>query len=547
MIDLKALAHQIRDKVPQMSQVDADKATTYFNDIVKDECEKSLEQFVKSTWHIIEPGTTLVWNWHLTVICEYLEAIADTRIKRLILNIPPGTMKSTLVSVCLPAWLWIKEPERRILGITNEQGLALRDAGKAKLIVASDWFQGKWPLDFDPSQNEKTLYQNVKRGIRQSLGITGRITGKRGNLLLIDDPHSVTEVESEAMRATVIDKYDQEITSRLNDMNNDPIILIMQRIHYQDLTGHLMELTDDWTQVSIAMEYDGSSGFNGADIDRPDLKDPRTKDGELLFPQRFNRKTIETLKKHLGSFGTAGQLQQSPVPKGGGIIKDYWWKTWPDDKPLPRCEHLFSSWDTAYSEADLKNNAYSAMTMWGVFWNETANDDKGAYCLLLTKAWAGQVGFPDLRKKAKELDKTDRLDSQLIEKKASGISLVQDLRQAGLKIRTYTPDRDKVARAYSVSAMFESGQVYIPNRKWATKVVNNVAQFPNGAPPSADITDTVTQALIYLRNNWWVSHPDDPLNNDINTQHNDEIAKQNHEWDNDIDDITVTKVQPAYS
>ncbi len=361
--------------------------------------------------------------------------------------------------------------------------------------------------------------------------------------MLIDDPHSVTEVESDAMRATVIDKYDQEIVSRLNNMNEDPIILIMQRIHYQDLTGHLMELSDDWVNVSIAMEYDGSQGFNGADIGMPELKDPRTKDGELLFPERFNRKTLNTLKKHLGSFGTAGQLQQSPVPKGGGIIKDYWWKTWADDKPLPKCEHLFSSWDTAYSEADLKNNAYSAFTMWGVFWNEYLDDP--AYCLLLTKAWAGQVGYPDLRKKAKEIDKTDRLDCQLIEKKASGISLVQELRQSGMKIRTYAPDRDKIARAYSVSAMFESGQVYIPNRNWARKVVNNVSQFPNGAPPSADITDTVTQALIYLRNSWWVSHPDDELNKDINVRPN-EIAKADNEWDNWDDELKLEKVTAAY-
>ena len=508
-------------------------------------CENSLEQFVKSSWHIIE-RTKLTWNWHLTVICEYLEAIADKRINRLILNVPPGTMKSTLVSVCLPAWLWISKPETRILGITNEQGLALRDAGKAKLIITSDWFQSKWPIAFDPSQNEKTLYQNEKRGIRQSLGITGRITGKRGNLMLIDDPHSVTEAESDAMRSTVIEKYDLELASRLNDMNNDPIILIMQRIHHLDLAGHLIKLSNDWVVVAITMEYDGSNGFDGADIGRPDLKDPRTKDGELLFPQRFNRKTVDNLKKHLGEFGTAGQLQQRPSPKGGGIIKTKWWLTWPDDRKLPICEHLFASWDTAYSEADLKNNAYSAMTMFGVFWNERADDGKGRYDLLMTKAWAGQVGFPDLRRKAQEIDKLDKLDCQLIEKKASGISLVQDLKQAGIKIRTYTPDRDKVARAYSVSPMLESGQVYVPNRVWARKVVDLVSQFPNGAPPSADFTDTITQALLYLRNNWWVSHPDDEINKDINDKY-DQIAKWDKEWDNYSDeDVKLTKIEPAY-
>ena len=507
-------------------------------------CERTLSSFVKSSWHLIEPGTKLEWNWHLDVLCAYLEAIADGKIKRLILNIPPGTMKSTIVSVCFPAWEWIDTPEKRVLGISNEQGLALRDAGKSKLIIASDWYQSNWPVEFDPAQNEKTLYQNLKRGTRQSLGVTARITGKRGNILLIDDPHSVTEVESDAVRKTVIDKYDQEIVSRLNNMNEDPIILIMQRIHHLDLTGHLLDLSDDWVHVSITMEYDGSKGFDaGRDINRPDLVDPRKKDGELLFPKRFNRKTVNNLKKHLGKFGTAGQLQQRPSPKGGGILKKDYWLIWPDDAPLPACEHIFTSWDTAYSEEDLKNNSYSAMTMWGVFWHE----QKKRYCLLLLKAWAGQVGYPKLRKKAKELDKFERLDCQLIEKKASGQSLIQDLKQSGIKIRTYSPDRDKVARAYSVSPMFESGQIYAPNRRWADKVIELVSQFPNGASPSSDFTDTVTQALIYLRNNWWVSHPDDHVNDDINNRpdDNDRPDRYNH-WEDEEEELSINKVEAAY-
>ena len=518
------------------------------NEKEKRACENSLAAFVKASWHIIEPGTPLIWNWHLDVICGYLEAVHNGVINRLVINVPPGTMKSTLVSVCLPAWEWINFPEKRVLGIGNEQGLALRDAGKTKLIVTSDWYQSKWPIAFDPSQNEKIFYQNVKRGFRLSLGVTGRITGKRGNLLLIDDPHSVTEADSDAIRASVITKYDQEIISRLNDMNNDPIILIMQRIHHADLTGHVLNMSDDWTLLKICMEYEGSSGFDAdKDIGRPDLVDPRTKDGELLFEARFNAKTIKTMKKHLGTYGVAGQFQQRPTPKGGGILKSKWWRIWSNDRSLPVCEHIFSSWDTAYTEKDLEKNAYSAMTMWGVFWNEHLEEPR--YCLLLLKAWASQVGYPALRKKAVGLDKNDKLDCQLIEKKASGISLVQDLRQAGLKIRTYMPDRDKIARAYSVSSMFESGQVYAPNRRWADKVIDLVSQFPNGAAPSADFTDTVTQAMLYLRNNWWVSHPDDALNNDINERHEDVTQREQvlREWDDYLeDDMTINKVESAY-
>ncbi|RLC10096.1 MAG: hypothetical protein DRI24_20795 [Deltaproteobacteria bacterium] len=656
--------------------------------IEKRKCERSLAEFVKLSWHIIEPSTKLIWNWHFDVICGYLEAVTSGKIKRLIINVPPGTAKSTLVSVCFPAWEWIHNPARRYLGITNEQGLALRDSLKAKTIIESQWFQSKWPIKFNPRQNEKILYQNVDTGFRQSLGITAGLTGKRGNCfagnvkvltetglkyikdvcigesvwsinvlsgekslnkvrgtirkkdcsvvevflndgtsiectpehrfltttgmvradelavstplnvinvpdayriktlitfdgkpllvsrviksrhkvdtfcldvannhtlfvgkskdslipvsncLLLDDCHDSTQVESDLQRQTVLDAYDYKISTRLNDPDNDAIILIMQRLHFNDLTGHLLQKKHNkWVHVSIPMEYEGSQGFDaGRDIGRPELIYPRTKDGELLFPERFNRKTVNSLKEDLGEYGSSGQLQQRPVPKGGGILKEKWWLVWPDDKPLPMVEHLFCSWDTAYSEADLKNNAYSAMTMFGVFWHE----QKQRYCLLMTKAWAGQVGFPDLRRKAKSIDEEEKLDCQLIEKKASGISLVQDLKQSGIKIRTYTPDRDKVARAYSVSSMLESGQVYIPNRKWAQKVIALVSQFPHGAPPSADFTDTITQALIYLRNSWWVSHKDDAINNDINDRH-DEIAKQDIAWDMYEDELNIQR------
>ena len=522
-------------------QIDEEKYLI-LTEIDKRNCEKSLEAFTRSAWHIIEPGTKLSWNWHFDVICEYLQAVQDGRINRLIINVPPGTAKSTLVSVMFPAWLWIKDPTKRYLNITNEQGLALRDALKAKTIITSGWYQQKWPLLLDASQNEKILYQNEKRGFRQSLGVTAGITGKRGNLLILDDLSDSTGIESDAQRQTVLDAYDYKISTRLNDPKHDAIILIMQRLHHQDLTGHLLsKKRTKWTHLSIPMEYEGESGYDGVDIGRPELTDPRTKDGELMFPARFDRKTVNALKEDLGIYGTSGQLQQRPSPKGGGIIKVDWWRKWPDDQSLPKCEHIFASWDTAYTEKDLKSNSYSAMTMWGVFWNNELKVPR--YCLLLIKAWTGQVGYPDLRARMKKIAKNDKPDCQLIEKKASGLSLVQDARQAGIFVRTYTPDRDKTARAYSVSAMFESGQVYVPNRRWADKVIDWVSQFPNGSSPSSDITDTVTQALLYLRNNWWVTHPDDHLNNDINKDPN---VRRNDDYDEWDDDIKPERVNSAY-
>lgn len=500
---------------PQRAKI-AQLKTQLANELVKRECEKSLEAFAKSAWHIIEPATPLVWNWHLSTICGYLEAFHEGSInRRLIINIPPGTLKSILVSVMYPAWVWVSAPDKRFLTITNEQGLAIRDALRMKQIITSDWFQSKWPLALQADQNEKTLYANEKRGFRQSQGITASNTGKRGDYLIIDDPIDAKHAFSDVIRQSVNDTWDQSLSSRLNDLSESGVLLIMQRLHTADLAGHLLKkVKTQWTVLSIPMRYENSPSFNaGIAIGRPDLNDPRKKRGELLFPARFTKAAVEGLEEDLGEYGTAGQLQQRPVPDGGGIIKAHWWRVWPNDKPEPLYDHEFLSYDTAFSERDMKNSAFSAMTHWGVFWHE----QRQRHCLMVLGRWYDRVGYDELRKLAKDWDKELQPDAHLIEKKATGISLYQDLRKAlPSKVRSYTPGRgeDKISRAHSVSPLFEAGLVYVLDKKWAqneqkTGLVDFVAAFPNGAPPSADLTDTVTQAAIYLRSGLWVQHPDD--------------------------------------
>lgn len=482
-------------------------------------CERSLEQFTRSAWHIIEPGTKLQWNWHISTLCGYLEAFHKGEIhRRLIINIPPGTLKSILVSVMYPAWAWIDKPERRFLTVSNEQGLATRDALRMKHIITSDWFQSKWPLSLQSDQNEKTLYVNDKKGFRQAVGVSASNTGKRGDDLILDDLIAAKNAFSDVIRVGVNNTFDQELSTRLNDPVESGILLIMQRLHEEDITGHLLKkVKTKWTHLSIPMRYEEKATFDaGEDIGRPELNDPRKTKGELLFPNRFTNKSVEGLEEDLGEYGFAGQMQQRPVPSGGGIIKSFWWKIWGNDKPLPLCEHVFCSYDTAFSEKDMKNSAFSAMTRWGVFWHE----QKQRYCLICLGRWYDRVGYDELRKFAKECESKFEPDAHLIEKKATGISLIQDLKRAlPSKIRSYSPGKgeDKVSRANSVTPMFSSGLVYIADKAWAvgdknkgiTGLIDYVANFPNGAPPSADLTDTVTQACIYLRSGNWVLHPDD--------------------------------------
>ena len=230
--------------------------------------------------------------------------------------------------------------------------------------------------------------------------------------------------------------------------------------------------------------------------------------GEALWPESYPIERLRAIRKAVGERDWAALYQQSPTVDGGNILKKQWWRVWPAKQPLPVCDHVFLSWDTAYSDKDFKANSHSAATAWGVFWHE--KEQRNA--LILLKTWNGQVDYPKLRKQARELDRELEPDCHLIEKKASGQSLIQDMRRIpGVRVRSYQPDKDKVTRAYSVQAMLESGQVWVPDRRWAESFVEMVSQFPNGAPPSSDYTDTATQAMLYLRNGWWIEHPDDKL------------------------------------
>lgn len=652
-------------------------------DMEKALCEGSLSEFVKSAWGIIEPGTKLHWNWHVATICGYLEEFYEGKIpnNRLIINVPPGCLKSILVSVMYPAWLWIKDPTKRVLTISNEQGLATRDSLRMKQIIASQWFQRNWPLALQADQNEKTLYANEKRGFRQALGITSGVTGKRGdcfpsyvkiktesglkkivdigvgdlvwsfnqttqekelkpvthtihkankqvialqlsngselhctpdhkiwtiesgyvsaanlfvmspeivnmpgakaffasykpiiahgihtlktwdgsplyvvgrymashdedvyclsvkdnhnmyaydetiingvllsNCVIVDDPVDAKQAFSDVIRKAANDTFDQSITTRINDPETSGFILIMQRLHHEDLTGHLLKKTEKkWTNLVIPMCFKDYPTFDaGKDIGRPELNDPRTQKGELMFPKRFTRATIGSLKEDLGDYGFAGQMQQMPTPLGGGIIKENWWRIWSSDINLPMMQHIFHSYDTAFTDKHIKEAAFSAMTRWGIFWHE----ERERYCIMCLGRWFDRVGYDELRAKVKEFDKKYNPDMNLVEKKSTGISLIQDLKHASPgRVRSYNPGKgeDKVSRGHSVSPMFQSGIVYIPDRPWAlgsaekkiTGLVEYISMFPAGSPPCADLFDSCTAALIYMRSNNWVGDHDD--------------------------------------
>ena len=474
-------------------------------------CEESLYHFIKAAWHIVEPGKVFYDNWHIQKICEALEKAQRGEIRRLIINIPPRHMKSTICAVMFPVWAWLQKPGTQFLFASYAGSLSMRDSVKCRRLIQHPWFQQRWGNKFQLTgdQNTKTRFDNTSNGYRLATSVDGTATGEGGDIIVIDDPHNVREVESAVTRQGVLDWWDGTMQTRLNDFNTGIFIIIMQRVHESDLCGHILkEAQDDdadapqWSHLCFPARYE-------ADHPHVNDNDPRTKEGELLWANRMPGSALDSLEKKMGRYQVAGQMQQRPSPKGGGILRRTDWQVWDykdnSGKLLwPNIDFFIQSWDTAYSEKD--DAAYSARTDWGVF---THNGRTNA---MLMGMWRGKVRYSKLRKEAKEAYIKDRPDAVLIEKKASGQSLIQDLRQIGIPVIEYMPDRDKVARAHATSILLENHLIWYPDRIWAKDVVDACSTFPAG--DGADIVDTCTQAWIRLRNMWFLVRDDDLLPED---------------------------------
>lgn len=463
--------------------------------------ERSLHEFTRQAWKIIEPGTPFVDGWHLEAISEHLEAVVAGDIKNLLINIPPRHMKSIQAAVMLPVWVWIENPAFRWLFASYAGSLSVRDSLKCRRLIESPWFQERWGHRFQLTgdQNAKTFFENDQYGYRFATSVGASTTGHGGDAIVCDDPHNAMEAQSDVMREATLEWWDQAMSTRLNNPKTGAKIIVMQRLHENDLSGHVLK-QGGWEHLCLPAEYEKgriittSLGF----------KDPRTEEGELLWPERFGRREVDQLKLQLGEYGSSGQLQQRPSPAEGGLVKRAWFQMLKADEPLPNLQFVLQSYDTAFTEKTTGDP--TAHSCWGVF-----NTNEGKRVVLLD-CWQEHLGYPDLRKKMYDEykavygDKSKAVDAVLIEEKGSGISLAQDLRRAMVPVRTYNPGRaDKVTRVHAITPLLEAGLVYIPESKkrpgsfptWTDQLINQLMIFPNGEHD--DLVDTMTQALIYLR------------------------------------------------
>lgn len=490
--------------------------------IRREKSERRLIDFVRLMWHALEPESRrFVEGWHIGAICEHLEAVTDGEITKLLMNVPPGSMKSMLTDVFWPLWEWgpCNMPATRYFTASYSQKLTIRDNQRFLAVIQTREYQEMWGDRFTLTHEGADKIMNDRTGWKLATSTGGLGTGERGDRVIVDDPHNVIDAESEIERQNAITWFSESLPLRINDPLRSAFIVIMQRVHEEDISGHILAKDLGYTHLMIPMEFETDRQVSFSPLG---WKDPRTEENELYWPHHFTRPFVDRLKFGMGRFAVASQLQQSPMPKGGNIIREADWQVWPkpgtpDNEKLqfPSMEFVLVSVDTAMTEKE--ENDESAITVWGIFrdWVTGVVPDHmraEGYSMadvpsvalprvMLKYAWSGHLSFGPLVDKIQLVCKQHACDTLLIEGKVNGFAVQQEIVRLNLDQQWSTElqkvDRDKIARAYSVQHFWEQGVIYAPQRDWADKVIAQCAIFPKGK--RKDLVDSTTQAIRYFR------------------------------------------------
>lgn len=452
--------------------------------------EDSFYLFVLDAWEHADQKP-LKNNWHIKVLCDRLQGVDEGECNRLCINIPPGTGKSMIVSVLWPAWRWTRNPGLQIIATTHSMRRTNKDARRMRQLIMSDWYQSRWPIGFARDQNEKLNFENQRGGSRVGEPWS-QMTGARGNCLIIDDPISVDDGKSVAKRERCIETFEDAIQTRLNDLVEDSIVVIQQRVHQEDVSGWILERPDlGYEHLVIPMEYDDSN------LHCPE--DPRTKEGELLFPNHFPASAIKRLKAGMTPSGWAGQFQQRPSPKEAGEIDVRWFhrfarKVDDNGKTGPHCYPGMNFYMTSdHAPGGASANDWNVVRIWGVdhkrhFYLVDSFRDK---CRMVTalgiqrdadgKLVAQETGALALIRKWKPLGYFPEDDNNW---KTISDMFVQALRETGhytTRIEPETPHgQNKSAKAEGFCILASNGQVHLPKGPIGDTALAEYEMFPTG-------------------------------------------------------------------
>lgn len=434
------------------------------------------------------PQSTLSIAPYLEVMAARLAAcLMGHGSKRIIINLPPRSLKSLTVSVAAVAWLLGKDPSKQIICASYGQELADKHARDTRTVMTSPFYQSLFPeTRISPQKSSVNDFMTTKQGFRMATSVGGVLTGRGADVIIIDDPMKPDEALSETRRAAVNDWYDNSLLSRLNSKQDGIIVIVMQRLHQDDLVGHVLDRGEEWEVLSfpaIAVEdeeYSVDTALGPFQY--------RRYVGEVLDPTREPLESLLITQRIGGAYNFASQYQQNPTPPGGAMVKTEWLVYYDVDGPLPDFIYILQSWDTANKSGEL--NDFSVCTTWGYY--------DGHYYLL--HVYRARLNYPSLKRKVVELAEEHDPRIVVIEDKASGTQLIQDLQSEGhYRVKPYPPPpgTDKIMRLYSQTAKFENGLVLLPSSApWLREYVHELTAFPGAK--FDDQVDSTAQALDHM-------------------------------------------------
>lgn len=556
--------------INKLIQKHGPKLLTYID---AEECERDLATFFRRSWPNYV-AAKYMHNWHVDACADHLMACVDGSIRRLLINLPPRCAKTSLCTIAFPAWVWAlnPDPEFPLYGATAEflciaynTIRSQEDAVTSRRLIGSPWYQQRWgdrvkiALDRDNSER----FDTVAGGARISTGINATVLGRGGNIKIIDDAMKPDEPESDQVRTSILRSYDETLSNRENDPRIACEIIIAQRLGELDLPGHVLSKYGSdpdcggFVHLCIPAEYESERhcvtvlGWNdprGCDAEgepmSPNLR--RLRDGTSFWPKRFPPAVLEQRRTAEGPFSYAAKYQQSPIPRGGGIVKAEWWQLW-EDEAFPDFRLVLVSVDTAHTAKE--QNDESGVSVWGVF---DFGENNSWPQVMLVNAWEGRLEFNRLVEKVADMCKNHNADVCLIEGEANGIDVINEIRRRYGKREWTTvqfdPKGDKASRLLAVQPLFSGeyrvdektergkrgigdwskGVVWAPDEDYAQLMIDRIGAFIGGKQKALALVDTTSQALTWLRRN---SHL---------------LTKEEHQDDLDEEVAFQKPVQPLY-
>jgi predicted phage terminase large subunit-like protein len=441
-------------------------------------------RFAARCFYELNPRTELALNWHLEVIAAKLTAVRDGKIRRLIINLPPRHLKSLMASIAFPAWCLGHDPSAQILCVSYAQELADKLARDCRSVMTSPWYRRIFRTRLAPHRQAVQEFITTRQGYRLATSTGGVLTGRGADIILIDDPLKPDEALSDAQRQTANDWFSHTLYSRLNDKRSGAIVIIMQRLHEDDLVGHVLA-QEPWEVVCFPAIAEADEVHEIETIWGPRCFLRRR--GEALHSERESLETLDGIRRSVGEYNFAGQYQQSPAPLGGGLVKAEWFMRYREEERPERFERIVQSWDTANKATELSD--FSVCTTWGI---------KGKNLYLLA-VFRRRLEYPALKRAVCDQQKQFEANVVLIEDKASGTQLIQELIADGCHgVTRYQPGCEKIMRLHAQTAMIENGFVHIPETApWLAEYLHEMSVFPKGKHD--DQVDSTAQFLDWFK------------------------------------------------